>query len=283
MKSAFRWILIVFPFALVEGQTATSDPAGVLSPFAVARFNGSGAQSIQSMASDTAGNLYVAGTTTSPDFPVKNAAQSSMGGPGLMRSLDRGATWQSIPIPPISLLTMTPSPRDPQTLFLGAADGIYKTSDGGKTWRHVLTWYSSSAAAGNIAIDPASPLNVYVYLWPYYQFFASSDGGESWEQRSIPGNPIPASLFLWIDPNGSGTLGLGTLLSRDRGVHWSGMSALPAGSWGFTAPDPTHQGWIYAATGPGASGSLYLSLDWGRDRRAGRRSSRSWGIRFPAP
>jgi hypothetical protein len=54
-------------------------------------FAGSGQESIQAMAADAHGNIYVAGTTSSPDFPVKNAEQPQFGDSRMMRSVDRGA------------------------------------------------------------------------------------------------------------------------------------------------------------------------------------------------
>ena len=56
---------------------------------------GSGTTSIADLATDADGNLYIAGTTTSPDLPVTIAAQASLGEAQIMRSTDRGATWMS--------------------------------------------------------------------------------------------------------------------------------------------------------------------------------------------
>src|ERR1017187_6751174 len=55
------------------------DAGGVLSQLGIAAFGGSGQTSIQAAAADASGNIYIAGTATSPDFPVKNAAQPVFG------------------------------------------------------------------------------------------------------------------------------------------------------------------------------------------------------------
>jgi len=123
--------------ALAQAQTGNSDPAGPLANLAIARFVGSGNDSIQAMTSDAAGNLYIAGTTSSPDLPMKNAMQPAIGEAPLMRSLDLAQTWQKIGAPPVAPLKIAPHPADPRTLLVTAADGIYKTSDGGLTSRHV--------------------------------------------------------------------------------------------------------------------------------------------------
>ncbi len=294
MKLLICLSLLAFPLAPLSGQTSSFDPAGVLSGLTVARFSTSGALSIQSMTSDAAGNIYVAGTTSALDFPVKNAAQPAIGEALLMRSVDRGVTWQGMSNPPVQPLTVTPHPSDPKTVLIGAADGIYKTSDGGRTWRHVFTWSTlirNYTANVNIAIDATNPFNAYAFVPSLPNLFiASSDDGESWQARRLPyeGNIVegfsPARM-LWVDPNGSGTVGLGMFLSRDHGVSWSSMSQLPVESTGFsfTVPDPWHEAWIYASKpGPGTSGHLFRSKNWGVSWAEIRSPTWSNGSSFPA-
>ncbi len=138
MKPKIVVCLLAFPLAVL-GQTSVG-PGGLIGQITIAQFTGSGVQTIQAMTADGAGNVYVAGTTTSPDLPVKNAAQPSIGGTVLMRSADRGVTWRKVTNPPELPLTIATHPSDPQTLFVGSADGIYKSSDGAQTWRHVSSW-----------------------------------------------------------------------------------------------------------------------------------------------
>ena len=270
--------ILVFASAALQAQPAFSDPGGVLHQLTVARFGGSGTQSIQALTSDAAGNVYVAGTTSSFDFPTKNAEQPVMGEAVLMRSLDRGLTWKKVAGPQAMAITVAPHPRDPQTLLVGGADGIYKTTDGGNTWRHVYAWVPLrdagifSGAVLNIAFDPANTGSVYVYVLGYAagsQFLASTDGGESWESRNVSSLYITKDVLsgvslLWVDPNGSGAVVVGTWISSDGGMTWVSMSQLSASmNFVYTVPDPRHRGWIYAATTFSAGGGLYLSKDWG--------------------
>ncbi len=273
MTACIRLTLLVFPLAMIDAQTVSSEPGGVLRQLTVARFVGSGAESIQAMTSDAAGNVYVAGTTSSPDLPMKNAAQPSIGEALLMRSTDRGLTWQKVPKAPIFPLTVAPHPNDLRTIFVGSADGIYKTIDGGQTWRRVYEWgstfyKSSGECCFNLVIDPANTRKMYVFAFgTFVHFLASSDSGESWQPRDGPlprdGTFFPSAKELWVDPNGSGTVGLGVWLSRDQGNTWTRMTQPPMGTPSFTVPDPRHAGWIYAATSAGTGGHLYLSKDWG--------------------
>jgi Beta-propeller repeat len=90
-------ILLALP-AVTAPVPATSDAGGVLSGLTIASFTGSGQTSIQAVATDSSGNIYVTGTTSSTDFPVKNAAQPVFGESRILRSTDLGPTWD-FPLP----------------------------------------------------------------------------------------------------------------------------------------------------------------------------------------
>ncbi len=271
MLVLIRTFIVLSSWRLLHAQTASSDPAGVLGQFAVARIAGIGSESIAAMTSDAAGNVYIAGATSSPDFPVKNAAQPAIGGGHLMRSTDRGQTWQSMGSPLVVPLEIAPHPSDPQTLLLGATDGIYKTVDGGQTWRHVYSWppAATSAMQLNLAIDAANARLVYLYVADTQaaHFLASADGGDTWQVRTATSSGISPSgtnaKLLWIDPRGSGTIVFGLALSRDHGVTWTRMPAPPAGFLTLIAPDPQHDGGVYAITANGTTSHFYAGTGWG--------------------
>jgi uncharacterized protein (TIGR03437 family) len=269
MRISIRLCILTLPLALLRAQTGSSDPAGVLGQLAVARLAGSGNDSIQAMTSGAAGNLYIAGTTSSVDFPVKNAMQPEIGEAPLTRSLDGGLTWQRMGSPPVLPREIAPHPSDPQTFLTGGLDGIYKTSDGGQTWRHVYTWDPPNSTVPEvleIAIDPANPRFAYAHVAISTPFLASTDGGDTWQVRTPP---VPGTVNwfgarqLWVDPRGSGAVALGLSLSRDHGLTWTAMTSPPAGTPTFTVPDRQHSGWVYAATAATTRGYLYLSTDWG--------------------
>jgi Beta-propeller repeat len=84
--------LLAQPALLSRSSAAPrSDAVGVFERLTIARFMGSGQDSIAAMTTDRDGNLYIAGSTTSPDLPMKNAAQSQFGGSAVVRSRDGGA------------------------------------------------------------------------------------------------------------------------------------------------------------------------------------------------
>lgn len=160
----FSWMLLGLGLACIAaGQSVISNTQSVFERFSVARFAGMLQDSVQNMATDAGGNIYVSGTTWSPDFPVKNAAQPRMGD-RIMRSVDRGATWTALADPLVAApLTIQPSPSTPTTLFAGGLGGIAKSTDGGQSWRLVYSQPNTDPtpnrqlAALSIAIMPENP------------------------------------------------------------------------------------------------------------------------------
>lgn len=89
--------LLTLGFALGQPQ---SDAGGVLRRLTIAAFGGPGQTSIQALATDSSGNILVAGTTNSPDFPAKNAAQPVLGDATIESTSDLGVTWTRVGSPP---------------------------------------------------------------------------------------------------------------------------------------------------------------------------------------
>jgi photosystem II stability/assembly factor-like uncharacterized protein len=237
----------------------------VLNQLTVASFGGSGRTSIQAIATDASGNVYVAGTTSSPDLPVMNAAQPQMGESRIMRSLDQGATWTQLANPPTDPQIVVADPYSPQILFSGGHQGIYKSTDGGQTWRTVYPVQSSAQGVTGLAIDPGNPSRVVALV---SGLIVSSDGGETWTGGfNCPVSPCGSDLArIFVDPSGSGTFILvgisGLYVSRDGGVTFSALRP-PAFFPSTAAFDPQHPGWIYVATMAGVLGRLFLSMDGG--------------------
>src|SRR5258705_7551510 len=68
-------IFLPIPYGVAARRPSHPDAVDVLTQLNFASFSGSRQNSIQAIATDSSGNIFVAGTTTSPDLPVKNAAQ----------------------------------------------------------------------------------------------------------------------------------------------------------------------------------------------------------------
>lgn len=223
---------------------------------------------IKAVATDIQGNVYVAGTTTSLGFPVKNAWQPEPAGHQILRSLDRGASW--VPVansPTLRPAAVAAHPAIADFLLVSSGDGIFKSVDGGATWR--LVSQIGPQSGGHFVFDPANPDRIFLSGG-----LRSADGGETWAET--PAHvPYPPQYVrdLEVDPNGSGTL-VGTLvideilqlpaISRDGGITWSKLTPIPGliyyNNYSFV---PGHPGWIYQAPRIGDSSQLFLSTDWG--------------------
>ena len=263
------WGLVLLP-GVLQAQAVhppTSNPGGVLGQLAVAAFGGSGQNSIQVLAADPNGNIYLSGTTTSPDLPVKNAYQPNFAEARILKTSDLGATWTRVTGPPDSTAAVFPDPVAPQTLFASGATGIFKSTDGAATWRLVYSFPQSFVQGGGaMAIDPGNHSRL-VALVPFSgALIRSVDGGETWSPGSVSCPISNCGGKLIADPGGSGELLSLTQtlnLSRDFGSTFHDIEPPGPGGVSAAAFDPSHPGWIYAGTSAGVLGAFYLSTDYG--------------------
>jgi photosystem II stability/assembly factor-like uncharacterized protein len=150
------------------------------------------------------------------------------GGYGLYRSTNAGRTWRVIGGVAHGIVALVVSPRDEGTVYAGTySDGLWKTSDGGRTWHreapHLLRYIHS------LAIDPQRPRVAYVTTGTV---FKTTDGGKTWEpawNRRLPFgyvtlavDPVhPRILYAGVFNGGAC---YGVLRSTDRGIHWRAIN-----------------------------------------------------------
>ena len=103
---------------------------------------------------------------------------------------DEGKTWKQSPVQPLdhAAARLSASSSVPNRAFLAAYEaGIYRTDDGGETWKSLKSYPSDYAHS--VLVDPADPQLVYAGSEPA-TLFRSRDGGESWEEcagfRQVP-------------------------------------------------------------------------------------------------
>ena len=140
----------------------------------------------------------------------------SVGG-GLWRSDNSGRTWRPVfddqPIASIGAVAVAPSV--PTTVYVGTGeadmrsqisygDGMYKSTDGGKTWTHI--GLENTRQIGRVAVDPRNPNVVFVAALghvygsnPDRGVFRSKDGGKTWEKVLFKDDNIGA-IDVSIDP-----------------------------------------------------------------------------------
>ena len=150
-----------------------------------------------------------------------NDRNSSSWGNGVYRSSDGGDTWIHVGLENSkSIARIVVHPTDPNTAWVAVAGelwfptadrGLYKTTDGGKSWKAVLTAAGPDAnkvGCGEVAIDPSNPNIVYAVLyarqrtpWSFSAgadytsgkeaggIFKSADGGNTWKklEKGLPG------------------------------------------------------------------------------------------------
>jgi photosystem II stability/assembly factor-like uncharacterized protein len=145
-------------------------------------------------------------------------------GEGMYRSADAGETWTHIGLDATRHIgAILVDPRDPNRVLVAALGhvfaanaerGVYLTTDGGKSWQHVLDLGDSTGVV-DLAWDPGSPAVVYAAAWqmrmhPWLDYFKpqagpgsgiyrSDDGGLHW--RRLEGGGLPGGTV--------GRIGLG--------------------------------------------------------------------------
>jgi photosystem II stability/assembly factor-like uncharacterized protein len=139
-----------------------------------------------------------------------NSSRSSYAGIGVYKSNDDGKTWQYLGLPESHHIgKVLLHPTDPNTVWVAALGhlyspnkdrGVYKTTDGGKTWKQTL-FVDDNTGAVEMDINPANPNEVYAAMWyrtrRAWKFeesgktsgiYKSNDGGNTWQMISGPGS-----------------------------------------------------------------------------------------------
>jgi photosystem II stability/assembly factor-like uncharacterized protein len=131
-----------------------------------------------------------------------NPRNSLNGGFGIYKSLDAGKTWKSMGLEKTRHIhRVIIHPTNPEVVYVGAIGspwgehkerGVYKTTDGGKTWKQIL-YNNIKTGAADLIMDPSNPNKLIASMWEHKRdpwFFKSGgkgsgvyithDGGESW-------------------------------------------------------------------------------------------------------
>lgn len=135
-----------------------------------------------------------------------NPRNSHNTGEGLYKSLDAGKTWKRVGLEKtFNIHRVLVNPENSNEVYVGAMGsiwgpnedrGVYKTSDGGKTWKKVL-YVNDGTGVADMVMDPSNPNKLVAAMWQYdrdpWQFisggkgsglYVTYDGGETWTQRT---------------------------------------------------------------------------------------------------
>ncbi|WGH76808.1 hypothetical protein P8625_06585 [Tenacibaculum tangerinum] len=133
-----------------------------------------------------------------------NPRNSLNGGYGIFKSLDGGRSWKSMGLEKTRHIhRVVIHPDNPDIVYVGAIGspwgahkerGVYKTTDGGKTWKQIL-FNNDKTGAADLIMDPSNPNKLIAAMWEHKRdpwFFKSGgegsglyithDGGENWKK-----------------------------------------------------------------------------------------------------
>ncbi|WP_275314860.1 WD40/YVTN/BNR-like repeat-containing protein [Tenacibaculum bernardetii] len=133
-----------------------------------------------------------------------NPRNSLNGGFGIYKSLDAGKTWKAMGLEKTRHIhRVIIHPTNPDIVYVGAIGspwgehkerGVYKTTNGGKTWKQIL-FNNIKTGAADLIMDPSNPNKLIAAMWEHKRdpwFFKSGgkgsgmyithDGGENWKQ-----------------------------------------------------------------------------------------------------
>jgi photosystem II stability/assembly factor-like uncharacterized protein len=237
-----------------------------------------------------------------------NSRNSSSWGNGVYRSSDGGGTWRHLGLDNTHTIgRIVADPNDSNTVYVAALGhlwgsnperGVYKTSDGGRTWSLVLK-VDAQTGCVDLAMDPRSPQTLYAAMyarrrtpWSYTSggttggIFRTRDGGHSWTKLTdgLPkrtgriGLEVyaadPRVVFAVVESDEGGTLDAfddksrvgGVFVSEDGGDHWIRKSPFAPRPFYFSQirvqPDDRSRVYLLGT-------DLWISDDGGVSFRAG--------------
>jgi photosystem II stability/assembly factor-like uncharacterized protein len=240
-------------------------------------------------------------------------------GGGVWKTTDGGGHWEPISdsfFGSGSVGAIAVAPSDPNVLYVGtgesqlrgnveAGDGVYKSTDAGRTW--VNAGLRETQHIARVVIHPRDPETVYVaafgHAWGSNSergVYRSSDGGKRW-QRMLFVDDRTGACDLAMDPHNprilyaafwqavrrpwsieSGGPGSGLYRSRDGGESWTKLEGgLPTGTVGRigVAASGAREGRVWAIV-EAAEGGLFRSDDggetWTRTSSAHKLRQRAW-------
>jgi photosystem II stability/assembly factor-like uncharacterized protein len=181
-----------------------------------------------------------------------NSQRSVAYGDGVYRSDDGGKSWKNMGLKKSEHISrIVVHPKDSNTVFVAAQGplwgpggdrGLFKTTDGGKTWKNVLS-ITENTGVTELQMDPRDPNLMYAASYqrrrhvftmidggPETAIYKSTDGGETWNKlkSGLPSDDMgrigiaispsePDTIYAEIEASGGKG---GFFRSRDRGASW---------------------------------------------------------------
>lgn len=209
-------------------------------------------------------------------------------GDGVYKSTDAGRTWKKIGLEKTQHISrIIVDPKNADVLFVAAQGalygdskerGLFKSEDGGKTWRNVL-YVDDKTGAAELSMDANNSRVMYAAMWEYGRrpwqvisggagsgLYKSVDSGETWEKMT---NGLPSEMgkmaiavspsnsdkvYALIESDTEKDLG-GLFVSNNAGKSWSRVSddnRLTQRAWYYIelAIDPKDENTVYVLSAP---------------------------------
>ena len=175
-----------------------------------------------------------------------------MPGDGIYKSTNAGRTWTHIGFRNVDAISkIRIHPTNPDIVFAAvfgkyavpsAERGVFKSTDGGKTWKNVL-FRDDKTGAVDISIDKNNPNVMYAAMWEAYRkeytmssggpgsgLFKSTDGGETWKEITRnPGMPSGVVGRIGVSVSGANSNRVYALVENAKGGLYRSDDA--GGTW----------------------------------------------------
>lgn len=209
-------------------------------------------------------------------------------GDGVYKSTDAGKTWSHMGLEKTQHISrIAIHPTNPDIVFVAAQGaingstkerGVYKSTDGGKTWKNTL-YVNDMTGAVELSMDMNYPEILYAAMWHHKRepwvvlsggegsgLYKSIDGGENWKQihNGLPDEKGKMAIavsransdkvYALIESDSNKDLG-GLFVSDDAGENWSlvsGDNRLTQRAWYYIEvfPDPNDENTVYVMSAP---------------------------------
>jgi len=165
-----------------------------------------------------------------------NPRNSLNGGYGIYKSLDAGKTWKLMGLEKTRHIhRIVIDPKNPNTVYVGAIGspwgehperGVYKTTDGGATWKRIL-YVDEKTGCADLMMDPSNPNKLFASMWQHRRqpwtfnsggpgsgLHVTVDGGETWtkltSKEGLPEGELgriglaiarskPEVVYAWVE------------------------------------------------------------------------------------
>lgn len=173
-------------------------------------------------------------------------------GEGIFKTIDGGKSWSRMGLEKTSNIhRVIIDPREPKTVYAGVIGnpyaahperGVFKTEDGGQSWKKIL-YTNDSSGIGDMIMDPSNPKKLFAAMWHHHRtpyslqsggkgsgLYVTFDGGNKWKklgkEEGLPdgdygriglsiSNSNPDYVYALIESKKNGLY-----RSTDGGFHW---------------------------------------------------------------